>query len=146
MTKGRGVRLGAMLAVAMGIFGFGPASAWAWEPVPRDPGLRSTVTRVLDVGRSYDQNAHLALAESPAATCAALGGRQNISGLYGEAWVTVFRDGAAGVASEMLAVALAARAQNLPVRVTLGNWNGVCQIMDLRTCVDAAACALPPAP
>jgi len=133
-----------MFAVAMGTFGFEPA--WAWEPVPRDPGLMSTVTRVLDVGRSNDNNARVALAESPAATCAALGARQNRSVLYSDAWLGVFNDGVARTPSEMLAVALAARAQNLPVRVTITNWNDDCLIGDLRTCVDAAACALPPAP
>ncbi|MCK6575589.1 hypothetical protein L6V77_31430 [Myxococcota bacterium] len=146
MTKGRGVRLGAMLAVAMGIFGFGPASAWAWEPVPADPGLRSTVTRVVDVGRSWNHPARVALAEAPAAACAAIAADQRGGGLYGEAWVSVYSDGGTNAASETLAVALAARAQNLPVRVTIMNWNGLCMIQDLRTCVDAAVCALPPAP
>lgn len=144
MTKGRGVRLGAMFAVAMGTFGIAPA--WAWEPVPLDPNLRTTVTRVLDVGRSWTYQARVALAEAPAAACAAIGAQRRGDGLYGDAWVAVFSEGVGNIAGEMLAVALAARAQNLPVRVTVFNWNGQCLIQDLRTCVDAAACALPLVP
>jgi hypothetical protein len=133
-----------MFAVAMGTFGIAPA--WGWEPVPLDPNARTAVTRVLDVGRSWTYQARVALAEAPAAACAAIGARQNRSVLYSDAWLGVFNDGVARTPSEMLAVALAARAQNLPVRVTITSWNDDCLIVDLRTCVDAAACALPPAP
>ncbi len=143
MTKGRGVRLGAMFAVAMGTFGIAPA--WAWEPVPQNRRQSSTVTRVLDVGRFVEQ-VYVALAESPVAGCAAVEAPRVVEGVYGEAWVRVTDPDNGDTPSAMLAIALAARAQNLPVRVTLRGSFGVCEIVELRTCVDAAACALPPAP
>ena len=50
----------------------------------------------------------------------------------------------------MLAIALAARAQNLQVLAIIQNAAGAvggeCVLAELRTCTDAAACALPPAP
>ena len=62
--------------------------------------------------------------------------------VYGDAWVVL----SANNPSAALAVALAAKAQNLQVRVAVWNQNTQCVVYDLRTCTDAAACALPPAP
>jgi hypothetical protein len=129
----------ALAASAFAVCGAGVAQAW--EQVPLDPGYQSTVTRVLDVARTPWGPA-VALAESPAAACAVLRGTPGARPLYGDAWLVV--DG--NNPGEALAVALAAKAQNLQVRVTVWNVNGQCKITDLRTCTDAAACALPPAP
>ena len=121
------------------------SAAHAWEPVPREPSYQTTVTRVLDVARGQWGPA-VALAESPAAGCAALSPPGRLNDFYGDAWVLFQRqENGTANAGEMLAVALAARAQNLQVRIILVNWNGECVVAEIRTCSDPVACALPPA-
>lgn len=126
---------------------FGTVSAaHAWEPGPREPpAYQTTVTRVLDVARGQWGPA-VALAESPAPGCAALSPPARLNDYYGDAWVLFQRqENGTANAGEMLAIALAARAQNLQVRIFLMNWNGECVVSEIRTCSDPVACALPPA-
>jgi hypothetical protein len=129
----------ALVASVIGVCGAGVAHAW--EPVPLDAALQTTVTRVVDVAQTPWGPA-VALAESPAAACGVLRATPGARPLYGDAWVVL----SANNPSAALAVALAAKAQNLQVRVAVWNQNTQCMVYDLRTCTDAAACALPPAP
>lgn len=124
--------------------------AWAWEPMPDAAIWYTSVVRVLDTSLVTNGTKLLvALSDPPAGVCAANGGRSGVDADgnaffgYGENWLPV----QAVDAGKPLAFLMAAKAQNLTVRVVMVVERGrPCRITDMRTCTDATACAVPGLP
>lgn len=124
--------------------------ALAWEPMPDAAIWYTSVVRVLDTSLVTNGTKLLvALSDPPAGVCIANQARwgMDTDGVqfpaYGENWIVV----QAVDVGKPLAFLMAAKAQNLTVRVVMVVERGQpCRITDMRTCTDATACAVPGLP
>ncbi len=123
--------------------------ARAWEPMPNQPVLFTSVVRILDTALiDFSTQLLVSLSDPPAGVCAANQGQARVAvnggalTAYAESWISV-----EGQTPTALAFLMAAKAQNLSIRVVMWVPPGLpCRITDMRTCTDAASCAVPGLP